>query len=148
LIDSTTSVASVPTLEGWVREHCVTWETQPRRESTTNARAEIELTLLGRYPGGHFPAGGDGCVLVFDRLQAIACHALESVPEARYRIDPFDAAVRVRTEESWAPEVELTLVLEAAEQDPSAAELRGRLLPRIESGLEQLGVQRKHWRES
>ena len=145
---STPAAASVAELEQWVREHRVTWETRSRREAAQGQEgpAELELALLGRYPGGHFPVGGDGYSLVYERLQSIALHVLESVAEARYRFDPFDAAVRVRPEEDWTPEVELTLVLEAADHDPQDAGHR-RLVARIESGLEQLGVQRKHWRE-
>jgi len=143
------AAASVTELEQWVREHRVTWESTSRREVAAGqgGPAELELTLVGRYPGGHFPVGGDGFSLVYERLQSIALHVLESVPEARYRIDPFDAAVRVRPEENWTPEVEFTLVLEAADHDPPDAGLGRRLLAEIESGLERLGVQRKHWRE-
>jgi len=143
------AVASVAELEQWVREHRVTWETRSRRDAAQgqDGPAELELTLLGRYPGGHFPVGGDGYSLVFERLQSIALHVLESVPEARYRIDPFDAAVRVRPEQDWTPEVELTLVLEAAGHDPPDVAHGRRLLAGIESGLERLGIQRKRWRE-
>ncbi len=141
--------ASVAELEAWVCEHRVTWETRPRRDAAQgqDLPAELELTLRGRCPGGHFPVGGDGYSLLYERLQSIALHVLESVSEARYRIDPFDAAVRVRPEDDWTPEVEFTLVLEAAAHDPSDTEHGRRLLAVIESGLELLGVQRKHWRE-
>jgi hypothetical protein len=149
VIESAPAVASVAELEHWVREHRVTWETRSRRDAAQgqDGPAELELALLGRCPGGHFPVGGDGYSLVFERLQSIALHVLESVPGARYRIDPFDAAVRLRPEEDWTPEVQLTLVLEAAAHDPSDAEHGRRLLAVIESALERLAIQRKHWRE-
>ena len=146
---SAPAVASVAELEQWVREHRVIWESTSRREVAPgqDAPAELELTLLGRCPGGHFPVGEQGYSLVYDRLQSIALHVLESIAEARYRIDPFDAAVRVLPEEDWTPEVELTLVLEAADQDPPDAGHGRRQLAEIESGLDRLGVQRKHWHE-
>jgi hypothetical protein len=108
---------------------------------------ELELTLLGRDAGGRFPVGNDGYLLVYERLRAIALHVLESVPGTRYRMDPFDAAVRLRPEQDWAPEVELTLVVVEVDHDAPDAGHGRQLLARIESGLEQLGVQRKHWRE-
>jgi hypothetical protein len=150
LIDSVTAVAGVAELQEWVREHRVTWETTSRKEATQGRErpAALELTLMGRYPGGQLlVAAADVCALVYERLRSIALHVLEPVPEARYSIDPFDAAVRLRAEEGWAPEVELTLVIEAAEHDPSDPGLERRALARIESGLEQLGAQRKHWHE-
>jgi hypothetical protein len=149
LIEYAPVAVSLAELEEWVREQRVTWETTSCREATQGreAPAGLEVTLLGRYPGGQLSVGSDGCELVYERLRAIALHALESVPEARYHIDPFDAAVHLRAEERWTPEVELSFVVEAAEQDPSDPGQRRRVLARIESGLEQLGVQRKHWRE-
>jgi hypothetical protein len=149
MLDSADVETPAAGLEQWVREHRVTWETRARREPPEgqDARAEIELTLLGRYPGGRFPAGDDGCRLVYGRLRAIALHVLESVPGARLRIDPFDAAVRLRPEHDWTPEVEVSLVIEDAGLDPADNGSTRRLLAEIESGLERLGVQRTHWRE-
>jgi hypothetical protein len=146
---SAPAAASLAELEQWVREHRVTWETTLRRETAAgqDEPAARVLTLIGRYPGDQLPLGGDGCSLVHERLRSIALHVLEPVPEARYRLDPFDAAVHLRAEEGWTPEVELTVVVELAEHDASDAGQRLRVLARIESGLEQLGVQRKHWRE-
>ena len=146
---SARAAASVAELQQWVREHRVTWETRSRRDAAQgqDGPAELELTLLGRYPGGHFPVGGDGYSLVYERLQSIALHVLAPVPEAGYRLDPFDAAVHLRAEEGWTPEVELTFVVEPAEHDPPDLGFRQRTLTRLESGLEQLGVQRKHWHE-
>jgi hypothetical protein len=143
------AVASVAELEQWVREHRVVWETRSRTDAMPgpDGPAALELTLLGRYPGGRLPVGCDACELVYERLRSIALHALAPVPEAKYRLDPFDAAVHLRPEQDWTPEVELTLVIEAAEHDPSDVGFRQRTLTRLESGLEQLGVQRKHWRE-
>ena len=142
------AVASVAELEQWVREHRVTWEARPRRDAAQGQHgpAELELTLRGRCPGGHFPVGGHGYSLVYERLQSIALHVLESVSEARYRIDPFDAAVRLRPEEGWTPEVEFTLVLKPADGDPYDAGHARRLGAVIGSGLERLGVQHKHFR--
>lgn len=146
-LDVPPAAVGVAELEQWVREHCVTWETRLRREPPEglDAPAEIELTLLGRSPDGRFPAGDDAYRLVYDRLWAIALHVLESVPGARHRMDPFDAAVRLRPEHDWAPEVELSLVIEDGAPDPSDGEGARRQLVEIESGLERLGVQRKHW---
>ena len=138
-MDTVPAAASVAELQQWVREHRVTWETTSRREAVQgqDSQAELELTLVGHYPRSQVPVvGTDGGALVYERLRSIALHALEPVRETRYSIDPFDAAVRLRAEEGFAPEVELTLVLE--ERSALAA---------IESGLEQLGVQRMHWRE-
>ena len=138
-MDTVPAAASVAELQQWVREHRVTWETTSRREAVQgqDSLAELELTLVGHYPRSQVSVvGTDGGALVYERLRSIALHVLEPLPAARYDIDPFDAAVRLRAEEGFTPEVELTLVLED----------RGALAP-IESGLEQLGVQRKHWRE-
>ena len=92
-----------------MRQHRVTWESSLRREAAPGQEeaAEFELTLLGRCPGGHVPVDSDVYALVFERLRSMALHALEPVPDARYSIDPFDAAVHLRAEEGWAPEVEL-----------------------------------------
>jgi hypothetical protein len=146
VIEAAPVATSVAELEEWVREHRVTWETTSRREAPQgqDEPAELVLTLLGRYPGGRLPVGGDGFVLVYERLRAMALHVLELVPRARYRIDPFDAAVRLRPEQDWTPEVELTLVVDLAEE-ASDAGLRRELLARIESGLDELGARRKHW---
>jgi len=140
--------AKIADLEDWVREHRVTWETSSRREAAAgpDVPPPLLVTLIGRYPGGRFPAGDDGFTLVFERLRQVALHALASVPEARFRIDPFDAAVRLRPEGDWVPEVELSLVLEP-DGDPADTDGRSELLGRIESGLEQLGVRRKQWGE-
>ena len=149
MIDSAPAVISVAELEEWVREQRVTWETTSRTEAGPGqgGAAGFALTLFGRYPGGRLQVGDEGCSLVHERLRSIALHVLEPVPDARYRIDPFDAAVHLRAEEGWTPEVALTFVVEAAEHAPSDPGFRRRTLARIESGLEQLGVQRKHWRE-
>lgn len=150
MVDTVPAAASVAELQGWVREHKVVWETRVNREGVPgrDERAGLELTLLGRYPGGQRPAVGcDDSQLVYERLRSIALHVLEPVAEVRYRIDPFDAAVHLRTEEDWAPEFELNLVIEATEHDPQDPGSERRALARVESGLEQLGVQRKHWRE-
>lgn len=148
MTDSVPAVG-VAELQEWVREYQVTWESSLRREAAQgrDEPAEFELTLLGRCPGGHVPVDSEGYVLVFERLRSMALHALERVPDASYSIDPFDAAVHLRSEEGWAPEVELNLVIEAVEGEPSDPGLLRRAEARIEAGLEQLGVQRKHWRE-
>jgi hypothetical protein len=147
-LDAPPAAVGVVELEQWVREHCVTWETRPRREPPEgqDAPAEVELTLLGRSPDGRFPAGDDGYRLVYDRLRAIALQVLESIPGARHRMDPFDAAVRLRPEHDWVPEVELSLVIEEDAPDPSDGGGARRRLAEIESGLERLGAQRGHWR--
>jgi len=142
----TALVAGSAKLAGWVREHHVTWESSSRRETAAvpGAPGPLVVTLNGRYPGGHFPAGDEGFDLVFDRLRAIALHVLESLPGARYRIDPFDAAVRLRPEAHWVPEVELSFVLET-DDDPGGPNDRSGLLDRVGSGLDGLGVRRKRW---
>jgi hypothetical protein len=131
-------------LEEWVRVHRVTWESSSRREAAPGLDLPelLLVTLIGRQPGGHFPLGDGSCELVFERLRAIATHALEAVPEAHYRFDPFDAAVRLRSEDDWVPEVELTLAIEV--HPDSNAEARHELLGRIASSLEGLGVGRMH----
>jgi hypothetical protein len=148
LPDPVHATVSLAELHEWVRQHRVTWESSLRREAAPGQAgpAEFELTLLGRCPGDHVPVDSDVYALVFERLRSMALHALEPVPDARYSIDPFDAAVHLRAEEGWAPEVELKLVIEGAGGDPSDPGLLRRVEARIESGLEQLGVQRKHWR--
>jgi len=150
LIEPAPVATSVAELEEWVREHRVSWETRSRREAPQGEEddaAELELTLLGRYPDGQSPVGGDGCERVYQRLQKIALHVLEPIPEDQYRIDPFDAAVHYRAEAGWTPEVELIFVVEAAAHEPTDSGERRRVLAGIESRLEQLGVRRKYWRE-
>lgn len=146
--DPVPATVSVDELREWVRAHRVTWESSLRREATPGQQepAEFELTLLGRCPGGHVPVDDDVYALVFERLRAVALHALEPAPDARYSIDPFDAAVHMRADESWAPEVELNLVIEGAGGDPSDPGQLRRVEARIEAGLGELGVQRGHWR--
>ena len=143
MTESAPAAVGVAELEAWVREHRVTWETTSRRE----AGPGLAFTLSGRYPGGQLPVGCDACELVYERLRSIVLHVLGPVADTRYRIDPYDAAVHLRAEEGWTPEVELTVVVEAAEHDPADPGQRRRVLAGIESRLEQLGVQRKHWRE-
>lgn len=138
--------AKIADLQDWVREHRVTWEASSRREAAAgpDAPAPPLVTLSGRYPGGRFPAGNAGLTLVFERLRLVARHVLESVPEARYRIDPFDAAVRLRPESDWVPEVELTLEL-TTDVEADDVGTPGELLYRIESELERLGARHRHW---
>jgi hypothetical protein len=147
VIEAPSAAVGVAELEAWVREHRVTWETRLRRDSVQDPDepAELELTLLGRYPGGQLPSGCDGCELVYERLRSIALHVLALVPGASYRFDPFDAAVRLRPEHDWTPEVELTVGVEVPAGDSPDAGSQRRTLAPIESGLERLGVQRKHW---
>lgn len=150
MIEPAPAATSVAELEEWVREHRVSWETRSRREAPQGEEdwpAELELTLLGLYPGGQSPVGDDGCELVYERLRSIALYALEPIPEDQYRIDPFDAAVHYRAEAGWTPEVELVFVVEAAEHGPPDPGQGRRVLTGIEARLEQLGVQRKPWRE-
>ena len=140
------AAVSVADLQEWVRLHRVSWQASPEREVAREQDEPpgFELTLQGHTPGDHVPVDSDIYELVFDRLRSIALHALQAAPEAKYDIEPFDAAVHMSADESWAPEVELTLVLEAA-RDPSDAGRLREVLARVESGLEQLGVQRGHW---
>ena len=148
MLDPAPAAASVAQLQEWVRGYRVTWEATSRRDAAPgqDSLAELELTLVG-HPDGRVPVVDvDGGALVYERLRAIALHVLAPLPTARYDIDPFDAAVRLRAEEGFVPEVELTLVLEALAHDPSDPGLK-QALAAIESGLEQLGVQRLHWRE-
>ena len=149
MTESAPAVVGVAELEAWVRGHRVTWETTSRREAGPGeeAPAELAFTLSGRYPGGQLQVSGDDCSLVYERLRSIALHVLEPLPEAQYRIDPFDAAVHLRAEEGWIPEVEFAVVVQAAEHGPSDPGQRQRVLAGIESRLEQLGVQRRHWHE-
>ncbi len=133
-------------LHDWAREHHVTWETSPRRESARSAPVGVELTLLGLHPGGHFPSGCEGCVLVWERLRSILLHALAEARIAAFEIDPFDASVRLRPEGAWAPEVQLTAVIHGQEDlrrgSPDKA-----TVGTLEARLEAIGVQRKRWRE-
>jgi len=130
----------------WAPGHRVTWETSPRREALHASPAGLEVTLLGRDPGGHFPDGCEGCTLVWKRLHAIALRALAEAGIAAFEIDPFDASVHLRPESAWTPEVQLTAVLHGEEG-------RRRGLPdkavvaKLESRLEAIGVQRNRWRE-
>jgi hypothetical protein len=91
---------------------------------------------------GHLVESDDGLALVFERLRQVAVHVVEGVPGARFRIDPFDAAVRLRPEADWVPEVELTLVVETNDA-ANGADSRRELLDRIASGLERFGIHRR-----
>jgi hypothetical protein len=149
LIETAPAPVGVAELEAWVRELRVTWETRLRRDTTQDPDepAELELSLLGRHPGGPLSVGCDGCELVYERLRSIALHVLAAVPMATYRFDPFDAAVHLRPEQDWTPEVELTVVVEVPAGDSPDAGIERRTLAPIESALERLGAQRKHWQE-
>lgn len=146
VIETLSAAAGVAELEAWVREHRVSWETRLRRDTTQDPDepAELELALLGRQPSGLSSTGSEH---VYERLRSIALHVLAAVPMATYRFDPFDAAVRLRPEQDWTPEVELTVAVELPASDLPDTSSRQRTVGPIESALERLGVQRKHWRE-
>jgi hypothetical protein len=131
-------------LHDWAREHHVTWETSPRREAPRSAPVGVELTLLGRHPGGHFPSGCEGCVLVWERLRSIVLHALAEARLA-FEIDPFEPSVHLRPEGAWAPEVQLTAVIHGPVPPRGLPEKAQ--IAKLESALEAIGVQRKSWRE-
>jgi len=128
----------VSALEDWVRAHHVCWEIAPMRARDQGGRPGCELTLLALCGSGRGidPARPE-CHQAYDRLAEVVARV---VPPGQARhLEAYDAAVHLRPECGFAPEVEL--VAELFPDPATAASVRASL----EAGLRLLGARAKTW---
>ncbi len=128
-------------LADWVRAHHVCWDVAPSRRPGEGGHPGFELTLLALCGSrrGIDPARPE-CHATYERLAAIAARALPAaVP---HHVEPYDAAVHLRPESAFAPEVELIV-----EAFPDPADAQG-VRASMEEALRRLGVKAKTWSEA
>ena len=141
------------TLQEWVRQHRVTWELGAWQESVEHRVTTVgfELRLFGRHePHVHASPGCSECVLVFERLRAIALAAFpkEHRP-TKYEVEPFHAALHLRPESEWKPEVQLTLhIVHREDYLRPLDECEKRCAEEIQKALRGLGVQPRSWSDT
>ena len=106
------------TLRRWVFEHKVCWELSPLVEMEQHqgspaemVRVGFELQLYGEHAeGSKASAGCPQCVILYDRLRAIAVSALPREHHAsRYELSTFDSSLHHRPEMDWVPEVRVII---------------------------------------
>jgi hypothetical protein len=134
-------------VESWVREHQVCWEVGPYFELRHHEKVQLgsTLTLVARLPRrGAFEPGGRASTGAYETLREIVAVVVPA--GARVRFEPFDAAVHLRGETGWEPEVELCVEVlhHGAALEPLDAPERGQLALMV-ARLESLGVQAKSW---
>jgi hypothetical protein len=132
----------------WVRAHRVCWEIEPLRELTKGHGVQqtgYELKLFGRLDL-RADEGAERAVLrVHDGLRELALDVLASHPEphAIIAVRPFDRAVHLRPESSFAAEIELSVVAYPRHQDdpmpPAEAQRR---IAVLEEKLREMGLER------
>lgn len=136
----------------WIRDHRVTWELGPWQELVDHRPLKVgfELRLYGQHPPHAYPPPGcEKCLAVYDGLRAVAEAALprEHRP-SRYDIRPFDAALHLRPDSGWAPEVQVTVHIVHRDGYLSPVDdCEKRCAEEIQRNLKQLGVQPKTWSE-
>ena len=141
------------TLQEWVRQHRVTWELGAWQESVEHRVTTVgfELRLFGRHePHVHASPGCSECVPVFERLRAIA---LASFPKehrpTKYEVEPFHAALHLRPESEWKPEVQLTVhIVHREDYLRPLDECEKRCAEEIQKALRGLGVQPRSWSDT
>jgi hypothetical protein len=140
------------TLRDWIRQHHVTWELGAWQELVDRHPTTVgfDLRLFGQH-GRHVHAspGCRECVSLYEKLRAIALAAFpkEHRP-TEYVIDPFQAALRMRPESEWAPEVQLTVhIVHRDGYLRPLDECEKRCAEEIQKTLRGLGVQAKSWSE-
>lgn len=103
-------------LKAWVREGRITFEQAPLLEQVKGGRVQVgvEFRLFARLPeSAKMDPGGPQSRDLHAKLRAIARSLLPKEPRAtRCEVEPFDAALRLRPETHWAPEVQLSLRVE------------------------------------
>ena len=132
------------------RDHRVTWELGPWQELVDHRPLKVgfELRLYGQHPPHAYPPPGcEKCVAVFDGLRAVAEAALPREQRlSQYDIRPFDAALHLRPDSEWAPEVQLTVhIVHRNGYLSPVDECEKRCADEIQRNLKQLGVQQKTW---
>ena len=141
------------TLKDWVRQHRVTWELGAWQELVGHQATTVgfELRLFGRHePHVHASPGCRECVLVFERLQALAFAAFpkEHRP-TKYEVEPFDASFHLRPESEWKAEIQLTVhIVHRDGYLRPLDECEKRCAEEIKKALRGLGVQPKSWSDS
>ncbi len=111
----------------------------------------FELRLFGQHgPNVHSSPGCRECMPVFERIRAIALAAFpkEHRP-TKYEVGPFHAALHLRPESGWAPEVQLTVRI--VHRDGYFRPLDGcekRCAEEIQKALRSLGVQPVRWSDT
>ena len=135
----------------WVREARVTFEISPLREQVDGRRLQVGIAvhLFARLPKeAHMDPGSALARRLQARLQALVRWVgSKTHPAVRCRVDPGRAAIYLRPESRFVPEVQVTLRIEhrdgymrllTTEQRECAEQVRMRLTA--------LGCQARSWR--
>jgi len=125
-------------IDEWISTHHVCWEIVPTRARNEGGHPGFELTLLALCGGGRIiDPGRSECHVAHERLAEIVSRVVP--PGQPSHVEAFDAAVHLRPESAFAPEVEL--VAELFPEPTAAARVRSE----IETALGRLGVRAKVW---
>lgn len=141
------------TLKEWVRQHRVAWELGPWQELVERRPLVVgfELRLFGQHrPHSGAVLGCPQCVSLHEKLRSIALAVLphEHRP-TKYEVEPFAAALHLRPESQWTPEVQLTVrIVHRDGYLLPLDECEKRCADEIQRALRRLGVQPKSWSET
>jgi len=110
------NLALLDSLKAWVRERRVAFEQAPLREQVDGDRIQVgvEFRLFAQLPeSAKMDPGSPQSRRLYAKLKAIARSVLpKERPDTRCQIEPSDAALRLRPETHWKPEVQLTVRVE------------------------------------
>lgn len=138
-------------LRAWVREARVTFEVSPLREQVDGRRLQVGVAvqLFARLPKqAHMDPGSALARRLQTRLRTVArAVAPEAHPAVRCRVDPARAAIYLRPEAHFAPEVQVTLRIEHRDGylRPLTTEQR-QCAEQAREGLTALGCRARSWR--
>ncbi|HJS56788.1 MAG TPA: hypothetical protein VKA01_01685 [Vicinamibacteria bacterium] len=135
----------------WARIHKACWEVQPLVEQHEGRRAQVgfEFNVFAQFPPS--ATGPDERKQAFSEVRT----KLEELAEvvfpadaavARFEAEPVQAAVRLRPETEFAPELQLTVrVFHKADYFQKIAEGDRKRLQPLEDRLKALGLKSKAW---
>lgn len=136
-------------LAEWIREHKVTYEILPHFEMHGSARVRVgyDLTLSARHASLHEDPGCPECYRIHDTLRELVLKAFpEGQHASRVEIAPFHAALHMRPESKWSPEVLLEVEVTHAHGTFSPAEAEDEACVRkAQEVLGALGVRSNVW---
>ncbi|HET7291293.1 MAG TPA: hypothetical protein VFM88_02615 [Vicinamibacteria bacterium] len=135
----------------WARTHRACWEVQPLVEQHEGARMQVgfEFNVFAQFPPA--ATGPDERRKAFPevaaKLEELAAAVFPAeAAVARFEADPVQAAVRLRAETEFAPELQLTVrVFHKADYFLRIEEGDRKRLQPLEDRLKALGLKAKAW---